>query len=776
MKNYTNKQNQGARKRSKWLWLILLFIVVAVPVSWLLAAKIKGNSALDASDGGTFPVRRDNLTVIVTEGGSIKAHKSIEYKCKVKRGYRESGDLTILSVVPAGTVVTQEDIDNDMVLVQLDASSFDERLIQERMELAGDQENVNSAIEARDIQKIQNESDIADGQLKLRFALLDLQKYLGDDIANRLIKDVNEVFKVEQNDTSKVSEAPIKGGNDVVNLITNGEDKANDEPGNDVNESFSLTAIIAPFLEEVKNDPNLLDGSAAGEELKKLRDDIVMAEGSLKNAQDTLTGTEKLHDANYVSDLDLQKDQLNLQNRTFAKTSAEVALELFKDYDFPKNAEQFLSDYVEAGRQLQRVYAQCRSRLAQATVRLSSAQEQLFWQEKRVREIEQNIVYCTIKAQAPGLVVYGTGGSDDMYRSMRYRGGGGSSGVIAEGETVSEEQTIISMPDTSTMIAEISVHETEIDKVRAGQPATIVMDAFPDKVLEGEVTEVAPLPDQQRGFMNPDLKVYKTTVRIDGTHDFLKSRMSCKVQILVENLEDVIVVPIQVVSNRAGRKVCYVMTSKGHEERVVRTGLFNDTFVAVIEGLEAGEEVLLNPPLFSELGSPDSFQQQRIPQRKTKSGTADANDTETRGQGRGARAGRAGGGQGARRSRAVEGGGGQQDAGSPQSGGPPRQPDARLPQGGGQFQLTEDRINQIMNRMKQFDPDTAKKLEALRTSNPEKFKTELMKNVQSMMNKMRQDGGGMRPGQGGGGGGMRQGQGGGGTRQGQGNAASRQDR
>jgi hypothetical protein len=374
------------------------------------------------------------------------------------------------------------------------------------------------------------------------------------------------------------------------------------------------------------------------------------------------------------------------------------------------------------------------------------------------------------------LVVYGTGGSDDMYRSMRYRGGGGSSGVIAEGETVSEEQTIISMPDTSTMIAEISVHETEVDKVRAGQPATIVMDAFPDKVLEGEVTEVAPLPDQQRGFMNPDLKVYKTTVRIDGTHDFLKSRMSCKVQILVENLEDVIVVPIQVVSNRAGRKVCYVMTSKGHEERVVRTGLFNDTFVAVIEGLEAGEEVLLNPPLFSELGSPDSFQQQRIPQRKTKSGTADANDTGTRGQGRGARAGRAGGGQGARRSRAVEGGGGQQDAGSPQSGGPPRQPDARLPQGGGQFQLTEDRINQIMNRMKQFDPDTAKKLEALRTSNPEKFKTELMKNVQSMMNKMRQGGGGMRPGQGGGGGGMRQGQGGSGTRQGQGNAASRQDR
>ncbi|MHC4584903.1 MAG: efflux RND transporter periplasmic adaptor subunit [Planctomycetota bacterium] len=719
MKNYTNKQNRQVKKRSKWLWLILLFIVVAVPVSWLLAAKIKGSSSLDASDGGTFPVRRDNLTVIVTEGGSIKAHKSIEYKCKVERG-RETGELTILTVVPAGTYVTQEDVDNGMVLVQLDASGFDERMIQENMELASDQENVNSAIEARDIQIIQNESDIADAKLKVRFALLDLQKYLGAELAGKLIKDVNAVS--------------------------------------------NLTEHIAPFLGLVKTDPNLLDGSAAGEELKKLRDDIVMAEGRLKTAQDTLTGTVKLHDANYVSDLDLQKDQLNLQNQTFAKGSAEVALALFKEYDFPKNAEQYVSDYIEAGRQLQRVDAQSRSRLAQTQVRLASAKEQLYWQERRVKEIKQNIEYCTIKAQAPGLVVYGSGSSDDMYRSMRYRGGG-SSGVIAEGETVSEGQTILSMPDTATMVAEIGVHETEIDKVRVGQPATIVMDAFPDKVLEGEVTEVGSLPDQQRGFMNPDLKVYKTMVRINGTNDFLKSRMSCKVQVLVENLEDVIVVPIQVVSNRGGRKVCYVIGSQGQQERVVRTGLFNDTFVEVIEGLEAGEEVMLNPPLFSEMGRPDSFQQQTpMPRSKSSSGVGDANDTETRSQSRGARAGRPGEGQRTRRSRPSEGGGAprQQGGRPPQGGGQAqgersrRQPgDEQAP--GGQFQLTDEIANKILSGIKRFDPDKAKELEELKKSDPAKFKAELMKTMQSMRNRMGQGGGGMRPGQGGGGTRQRQG-------------------
>ncbi len=294
MKDYSNKQNRQAKKRSKWLLLILLFIVVGVPVSWLLAAKIKGNSSLDASDGGTFPVRRDNLTVIVTEGGSIRAHQSIEYKCKVQRG-RESGELTILTVVPAGTYVTKEDVDNGMILVQLDASGLEERMIQENMELASDQESVLSATKARDIQVIQNESDVAESQLRVRFALLDLQKYLGAELAGKLIKDVNAVS--------------------------------------------NLTEHIAPYLGLVKADPNMLDGSAAGEDLKKLRDDIVMAEGRLKTAEDTLTGTIKLHDANYVSDLDLQKDQLTLQNQTFSKESGEVALALFKEYDFTKNAD-----------------------------------------------------------------------------------------------------------------------------------------------------------------------------------------------------------------------------------------------------------------------------------------------------------------------------------------------------------------------------------------------------------------------------------------------------
>ncbi len=431
MKNYNDRQNQNASenqrqrigKRIKHRWLIVLLIVVAVLVTGLVAAAIKRDAGIDTSSGGTFTVRRDNLTITVTEGGSIKAKQSIDYKCKVKSGYRESTALTILNLVPAGTYVTQEDVDNEMVLVQLDSSILEERLITEKMELSGDRASLTSSEEALIIQRIQNESDIATGQLAVRFSLLDLQKYLGAELAENLIKDLNEVS--------------------------------------------NLTEHIASFLKEIENDPNLLDGSAAGEELKKLDDNIVMAEGKLQKAQDTLTGTIELHDANYVSDLDLLTDKLTVTNSEFAKESAIVSRDLFNKYDFPKNAEKYLSDYIETGRALERIGAQCRSKLAQAVSTLSKYQQNFDQQDTYVKDLTEQLGYCTIKAQAPGLVIYGTGSSDDFYRSMRMRGGG-SSGIIAEGETVSEGQTIISMPDTAAMVSEIGVHETEVAKVRAG--------------------------------------------------------------------------------------------------------------------------------------------------------------------------------------------------------------------------------------------------------------------------------------------------------------------
>jgi len=669
--HHTQSSTAHRPRKKKRPWIVILLLIAVVGSSGLMAKRLIRPKSDVSTEGGTIAVQRGNLMVTVDVAGSIRAHNSIQYKCQVER---KGGQVTIVEIVPAGTYITQEDVDNGKVLIQLDSSSLEDQLVQQQMTLSTYEQNLAAAKEAHVIQVLTNESNIANRKQDLRFALLDLQSYLGVDLANELIRDVNAIVSVSDH--------------------------------------------VAPVIAKALADPNLIEGSQAAQELKGYEDAIVTAQGALKNAQVTLIGTQELYDANYVSTLELQQDELNVVNRTFIEESAHVSLDLFKEYLFPKQSEVYLSNYIEAGRELQRTHAQCRSALADKQASLQGAEIKYQHQDKQVKDYIEQIGFCTIRAKAPGLVIYGSGEGGDQWRYMRGRG------MIAEGEAVWEGQVIISSPNTVDMIAEIGVHETEVDKVRPGQPAEIVMDAFPDSVLQGEVLKVAPLPDQERGFLNPDLKVYKTLVKISGRHDFLKTAMSCRVQILIQRLEDVIRVPIQVVANRGGRKVCYVNTPGGPEERDVQTGAFNDTFTEITEGLESGEEVLMNPPTFTE-GVTDTSEadQQRFGGRKApESGKT--------------------GGQEQGQTKATSG---RKEATSPEQ---------RQKPGGAQFEIPDDKIDDIMSGIKQFDPAKAKELEALRKSNPDEFKTKLQEYLRSKMKEFGNRSGGAqggrsgRPGQG----------------------------
>jgi multidrug efflux pump subunit AcrA (membrane-fusion protein) len=145
------------------------------------------------------------------------------------------------------------------------------------------------------------------------------------------------------------------------------------------------------------------------------------------------------------------------------------------------------------------------------------------------------------------------------------------------------------------MKVEIKVHEVWIDKIQIDQEAKIIVSAFPDKTFTGKVLKKAPLADPQN-WLNEELKVYSTDVSIDGTHDFLKTGMTGKVEVIIDELHDVLHVPIQSVVTEEETKVCYVNTNKGTEKRIVETGLFNDDFIEIKSGLTEGEKVLLNPP------------------------------------------------------------------------------------------------------------------------------------------------------------------------------------
>jgi len=543
-----NKANNLPKATSKPVWWRSKWFIAAGLVTVIIAALImtlaanKTSTSTQSKTLSTFVARRDNLTVTVTESGSIKAQKTIDLKSEVE------GRATIINIVPEGSIITPEDI-NNKILVELDSGDLREQLTQRQIDFTTADASYAQAKEAYDIQVKQNESDITAAELKVRFALLDFQKYLGDTLANHIIDTVKEV-----NDPNV----------DIMDLIN---------------------------INEILRDANNLGGQSS-QDINGWEDKIKLASANLANAQYQLEGTQELYDANYVAKIELDRDKLSKDSYEIQKEEAIVSLNLYKLYDFPKQVQTFLSAYFESKRNLARTYARARAQLAQAKAQLESAKERLDLQTDRLEKSKKQFAACVMKAPAPGLVVYGS----SLNPWHRYSG----EGLIAAGEQVYQRQLIITLPDTSSMMAEIAVHESSVDKIKPGQKATIVMDAFPDQTFNGEVNKVASLPDQQRNWLSPDIKVYTTEVDIDGTHDFLKPGMSARVEILVDYIPDVLIVPVQVVANRNGKKVCFVVNGSKIKEREVKTGQFNDISVEILEGLKEGEEVLLNPPRITE--------------------------------------------------------------------------------------------------------------------------------------------------------------------------------
>lgn len=535
MMKINNVEKQGNKTAGKsglakrfLLILISLAVVVAIVVFGFLRQRAGGPD--DSNPGtGLFTVKRGDLTISVTESGSIKAIKSEDIKSKVE------GRATIVNIVPEGTIITAEDVNNGKVLVELDASTLKEQLAQRKIELAGAEATFADANETYLIQVKQNESDITAAELKVRFALMDFQKYIGETVAQKAIDEVNA------------------------------------DPNSRID-----TALLLKDIEDHNS------GGEASQKSKELQDNIALAKSTLERASGKLDWSEKLRLKEYVSETELLADRLEVQSLTIKRDQAVTALDLFRRYDFPKQVQQLQSDYNESKLELERVEASARSKLAQAKAKLVSARATYELQKQRLEKLYSQIEACVIKAPAAGQVVYWS----STERWSRFK--------IEQGAEVPEGYKIITIPDASEMKAEIKVHETWIDKIEPNQPAKITVAAFTDKTFTGRVLKKAPLADQT-DFLNPDLKVYLTDVSIDGTHDALKTGMTADVEVIINELHDVLYVPIQSVITVEEKKICYVMGSFV-EKREVETGLFNENFVEIKSGLTEGEKVLLNPP------------------------------------------------------------------------------------------------------------------------------------------------------------------------------------
>lgn len=163
---------------------------------------------------------------------------------------------------------------------------------------------------------------------------------------------------------------------------------------------------------------------------------------------------------------------------------------------------------------------------------------------------------------------------------------------VALGEMVDPTKTLYIISDLSTVWVETSIYEKDLRSVRQGGVASLVVPAYPDQVFEGVITYLGDLLDKgTRSVMarvevaNPDRK--------------LRAGMYADVEILTESLTRMPAVPEASLQSDGEGWIVYV-TEDGlsFEARKVQTGERQEGYVAVLEGLETGERIVVKGGFF----------------------------------------------------------------------------------------------------------------------------------------------------------------------------------
>ncbi len=335
-------------------------------------------------------------------------------------------------------------------------------------------------------------------------------------------------------------------------------------------------------------------------ELSKAESDITVAKEELSRAEERLKWSQVLFNEKYLSQTELQADELAAKKARLSLDQAVSARDLLVEYTHTKRLAELESNAKQSVMALDRTKKKTGADVIQAEADLKAKDSEFKRESDKLEKLNKQISKTKIYAPNDGLVVYPTSGKGFFSFSEE---------PLQEGKEVREREELIYLPAADSVLAEVKLNESLLDKVKIGLPVRITVAALPDQIFTGKVFSIAPLPDAGSGFLGSDVKVFNSEIYIDKSGGALRTGMSCEVEIIIAHYDDVLYVPVQAVTRHEGQPVVYVRRRGGFEPRQVELGLDNNNMVHIKKGVEKDEEVWLTPPIEAMVfnDSPDSL-------------------------------------------------------------------------------------------------------------------------------------------------------------------------
>ena len=509
-------------------------------------------------------VARGDLVITVRERAEVQAANDTRVSSEVE------GRATLIYLIEEGSVVNAGD-----KIAELDASTIEENRARQAITVARVDAAVQQAKKNFEILEMDLEAAEATAVSRLKIAEIRVEKFLGEKApitdgigTNREL--IEKLAKLVEDESMATPALSVKRG--------------------------ELVGRLRRLLRTEEN-LDLAMGELANQILIKV-DEISLANADLEMALDTLTHSRNLEAKGFITKNELARDEINHQRQRSKVTVAWNNLQLLIKYTLQENLITLEQEVDNARLGLASVRGGSEARRVQEAAMLEASTAELGLAQERLDNWNEQVANAVVRAPAAGLVVYGRFDWDEP---------------VYEGMEVREGQEIVILPDVSTMVAEIKVHEAQIDKVANGQRAAVNVDAFPDRIFTGRVSMVSSLPDPTN--RNRDIKVFKVRVTLDedNSSGALRPGMNAAVVIDVGTVEDVLLIPLPALDRRGGDHFVWKLTEAGPVATPVQLGINNLTHVEVVAGLRENDRIYLVRPPGKQLPADETAPQQAAP-------------------------------------------------------------------------------------------------------------------------------------------------------------------
>ena len=167
-----------------------------------------------------------------------------------------------------------------------------------------------------------------------------------------------------------------------------------------------------------------------------------------------------------------------------------------------------------------------------------------------------------------------------------------SSGIVTEkkafqGMRFMPGEALFQVTDLSSVWVVADVFEQDVGLVKSGAKASVTLPAYPGQTFIGAITYIYPT-------LKPDTRTVPVRIELANPKLLLKPAMFAQVDVQLGGSAPVLTVPESAVIDSGKRQIVLVQRGEGRfEPREIRTGSRGDNFIEVLEGLKAGEEVVV---------------------------------------------------------------------------------------------------------------------------------------------------------------------------------------